>query len=104
MADCLSRYETMDATVVIRNAERHDIPALSELAIKTYTDAFGHTFSDADLAAHVKAHLLPSHFSQILDEDLVLVAEVGDLLVGYLQVGPADPSASESHDQELRRF
>ena len=94
----------MDQTVVIRNAQKSDIAALSELAIQTYSDAFGHTFSDADLTAHVQKHLSPSHFSRIIDEDVVLVAEVGNRLVGYVQFGAANTASTSSKDQEVRRL
>ena len=94
----------MDRTLVIRQAQKSDIAALSELAIKTYSDAFGYTFSDADLTAHVQKHLSPSRFSRILDEDVVLVAEVANCLIGYVQFGAANISAASSKDQELRRL
>lgn len=38
--------------MVIRAATSSDAQALSKLAIETYTAAFGHSFSPADLAAH----------------------------------------------------
>ena len=91
-------------TLVIRNAQKSDIAALSELAIQTYSAAFGHTLSAADLTAHVQKHLSPSHFSRIIDEDVVLVAEVEKHLIGYVQFGAAHPSSTPSKDREIRRL
>lgn len=89
---------------MIRNAQKGDIVALSELAIETYTAAFGHTFSPADLAAHLQRHLTPDCFARILDEDVVLVAEFGNRLLGYVQFGAADSAFRDETTQELRRL
>jgi ribosomal protein S18 acetylase RimI-like enzyme len=94
----------MDRTLVIRHAQKSDIEALSEFAMKTYSEAFGHSFSDADLAAHLQKYLSPGSFSRILDEDVVLLAEVGNRLVGYVQFGAANAAAAHTQDQELRRI
>jgi ribosomal protein S18 acetylase RimI-like enzyme len=94
----------MDRTVVIRQAQKSDIAALSELAILTYAAAFGHTFSDADFTAHVQKHLSPSHFSRMIAVDVVLVAEVGHRLIGYVQFGATNLSAASGKAQELRRL
>src|SRR5437762_9219529 len=94
----------MDRTLVIRNTQKSDIAALSELAIKTYSDAFGHTFSDSDLTAYLKQNLSPGRFARILDQDVVLLAEVGDRLIGYVQFGAANLSSAHKEDQELRRL
>ena len=70
----------------------------------TYSDAFGHTFSDADLAAHLKKNLTPDSFTRILEEDVVLLAEAGNRIVGYVQFGAVNPSSAHHEDQELRRL
>jgi len=89
---------------VIRDAQQCDIQALSELAMKTYSDAFGHSFSTSDLAAHLIRHLSPENFSRILEEDVVLLAEVEDRLIGYVQFGAAASLSSRSEDSELHRL
>ena len=94
----------MDRTLVMRNAKKSDRVALSELAIQTYADAFGHTLSDTDFTAHVQQHLSPSRFSRIIDEDVVLVAEVGNRLIGSVQFGVAPPSSVPNTAQEVRRL
>ena len=94
----------MDQVLVIRNAQKSDVAALSELAITTYTDAFGHTFSDADLTAHVQKHLSPRNFARIIDEDVVLLAAIGNRLIGYVQFGAVHPASAPNTEQELRRL
>jgi ribosomal protein S18 acetylase RimI-like enzyme len=95
-------------TLVIRSACDTDLELLSCLAIHTYVSAFGHTFSEADLAHHLQTHLSPDCFACILDQDVVLIAEVEGRLVGYVQFGAADatsrPLSLHDEDQELRRL
>ena len=93
--------EGIIAGPVVRQAQVEDIPALSELAIQTYSDAFGHSFSTDDLIAHLAKNLSPERFAQILERDIVLLAEVQGLLIGYVQFGARDNSDG---DQELRRL
>ena len=88
----------------IREVRQSDLATLSELAIQTYTDAFGHSFSAADLAAHLERHLSPDGFARILDADVVLLAEAEDRLIGYLQFGAMRPLSDYGPDQELRRL
>jgi ribosomal protein S18 acetylase RimI-like enzyme len=96
----------MHQFIEIRMAERSDIDALSELAIRTYTAAFGHTFSAPDLASHLERNLAPSNFSRIVEEDVILLAEAKNRLIGYVQFGAAKngSEAAASGDQELRRI
>jgi ribosomal protein S18 acetylase RimI-like enzyme len=93
----------MDRTLVIRNAQENDIAALSEFAIQTYCEAFGHTFSNADLAAHLKKNLSPDSISRIIEDDVVLLAEVEARLIGYVHFGAVN-SATDDNEQELRRL
>ena len=94
----------MNRTLTIRNAQQNDSDSLSELAILTYTDAFGHTFSETDLAAHLQKHLSPSNFARILKEEVVLLAELEGQLIGYVQFGAVDSASPHPTDQELRRL
>jgi ribosomal protein S18 acetylase RimI-like enzyme len=96
----------MLARMIIRTAGRSDARALSELAIATYSDAFGHSFSAADLAAHLRENLSEACFERFLDADVFLLAAVDDRVVGYVQFGAASlPVGTASKtDQELRRL
>jgi len=92
--------------VTIRPAGRDDLAALSALARQTYADAFGHSFSAPDLAAHLESDLAESYFRQAFDEDVFLLAETEGRLIGFVQFGPlriAVPAAFPQ-DQELRRI
>jgi hypothetical protein len=88
----------------IRTAGGGDLEALSALARETYSDAFGHTFSAADLAAHFARHLSPEAFAGTLREDTILVAEAENRLIGYAQFGAASCPGAQPGDQELRRL
>ena len=88
----------MNRSAIIRQAETRDAASLSRLAIETYRESFGHTFSADDLSAHLRAKLSPDRFARYIDEDIILVAEVDETLVGYIQFGDSDAG------QELRRL
>jgi hypothetical protein len=52
--------------VTIRRAEAADLATLSSLGRQTYVDAFGHSFSREDLAAHLATDLADSYFHRAL--------------------------------------
>jgi ribosomal protein S18 acetylase RimI-like enzyme len=92
--------------VIIRPAGRADLAALSALARQTYADAFGRSFSAADLAAHLERHLADGCFRQALEEDVFLLAATEERLIGFVQFGElriAVP-APVPQAQELRRI
>jgi len=90
----------------IRQAGSGDASTLSALAMETYGDAFGRSFRPSDLAAHLARYLSPQQVKQILEEDTVLVAEVGQRMVGFVQFGSASGGAEtvSGSDRELRRL
>ena len=96
--------------ILIRAARAEDVAALTDLAVATYTAAFGHSFTPEDLAAHVAQNLAPANIARFIAEDVVLVAEVaagaGGGLVGFVQFGTAGPvyAPESERDQELRRL
>lgn len=85
----------MSTAPVIRLAADDDIPTLSALAVETFATAFGHSMSEADLAAHLTGKLGPNAFRRYLADDTVLVAENADALIGYVQVGVAGPATAQ---------
>jgi ribosomal protein S18 acetylase RimI-like enzyme len=91
--------------MIVRQAERNDASALSELAIETYADAFGHSFSADDLAAEVNANMSEACFVRYIDDDVVLIGEIDGRVVGYVQFGAVGAGIEAAHpeDQELRR-
>jgi uridine kinase len=92
--------------VVIREATERDVGPLSALASTTFADAFGYTFSPSDLAEQLEKTRSEAYFRRALNEDVVLVAEAGAELVGYVQFGAvAIPGvAAAATDRELRRL
>jgi ribosomal protein S18 acetylase RimI-like enzyme len=92
--------------MIIRQAERSDARALSELAIATYADAFSHSLSAADLAAHLRENLAEACVERFIAADVVLLAAIEDRVVGYVQFGdvsmPIDGASGA--DRELRRL
>ena len=92
--------------MIIRQVDIDDIAALSELARETYADAFGHSFSSSDLAFHLKNNLSDTYFLQVVGQDTILVADVEDRLIGFVQFGTVKlPVAEQSpKDRELRRL
>ncbi len=91
--------------MIIRRAEGRDAAALSQLAIRTYTAAFGHSFGDSDLAAELGSNLSIPCFERFVAEDVVLIAELGCRVVGYIQFGAVEMPANVASraDRELRR-
>ena len=64
----------------IRAAEPNDVPALSALAKRTWSDAFGEGVSPADEAAELDEGRSETYFANALKEKTVLVAEEGGAL------------------------
>ena len=95
---------TMRRNVITRTAGDGDLEALSALARETYSDAFGHTFSATDLAAHFARRLSPESFAEALRGDVILVADAEGRLIGYAQFGAASCAGAREGDRELRRL
>jgi ribosomal protein S18 acetylase RimI-like enzyme len=91
---------------VIRPAAPSDIPALSELAKRTWADAFGHSLSPEDLAAELEESRSEAYFADALTETTILLAEEEGALRGYVQFGDVEIPEVEARpgDQGLRRL
>jgi len=92
--------------MIIRPAGTKDLAALMAFAHRTYADAFGHSFSPEDLAAHLQGNLAEGYFHQALAEDVFLLAESEGRLIGFVQFGPVriPAAAAGPEDRELRRI
>lgn len=91
----------MNATV--RLARPSDVPALSALAKRTWSDAFGEGVSPDDEAAELEEARSESYFARALSEKTILVAESDGALVGYVQFGDVEiPEVDVS--QGIREF
>lgn len=93
-------------TITIRQANNSDLETLTKLARETYSAAFGHSLSAADLASHLENKLSLNHVKRILDEDTVLIAETEDRMIGFVQFGHANlvAEAITRNYQEIRRL
>lgn len=90
----------------IRSATLSDVPALSELAKRTWADAFGDSVSPDDEAAELETTRSDAYFINALREKTILVAEDGGALLGYVQFGDVDIPEVEVRpgDQGLHRI
>ncbi|MEJ0010843.1 MAG: GNAT family N-acetyltransferase [Alphaproteobacteria bacterium] len=79
---------TKSPTVTFRPATPRDADTLAALARETFTDTFGHLYSEGDLSAHLAEKCSPQFFRDALDagDDITLV-EDGGQPVGYSKVG-----------------
>jgi diamine N-acetyltransferase len=89
----------------IRPAAPDDVPALADLAKRTWSDAFGSSVSPEDEAAELETTRSPAYFVHALERDTILVAESEGGLLGYVQFGDVDVPGVEARpgDQELHR-
>ncbi|MGH6933003.1 MAG: GNAT family N-acetyltransferase [Dongiaceae bacterium] len=92
--------------MLIRPAEVGDLPALSELARKTYSESFGHSFTPSDLAFILNNEISYESLREAMAEDIILVAMIAEGLVGFVQFGTASPTtpALAPSDREIRRI
>jgi diamine N-acetyltransferase len=95
----------MDA-VTIRPAKLSDVPALADLARRTWSDAFGDSVSPEDEAVELETTRSEAYFSDALQNKTILVAEGDDALLGYVQFGDVDIPDVEVRpgDQGLQRI
>lgn len=89
---------------VVRSALPSDTRKISELAIETYSSAFGRSMSSVDLDAHLTRELSPAAFNRHLGRDSILLAELRGDTVGFAQFGPAGQEAKRWGSVELRRL
>lgn len=78
---------------------------ISDLAGRTWADAFGDSVSPQDLKAELEMTRSIEYFRSALKRDTILVAEAGDTLVGYVQFGDVEIAEAEQRpgDQGLHR-
>jgi ribosomal protein S18 acetylase RimI-like enzyme len=86
--------------MIIREVEQADIPALSALARKTYTETFGHTFTPSDLALYLENTRSEAYFRIAMYSDTILVAIDGDALIGYVQICDVNLPVEAATDQD----
>ncbi len=90
----------------IRAATARDVPALSRLAKRTWSDAFGGGIAPEDEAHELEEGRSETYFENALREKTILVAEAGDELLGYVQFGDVDITGVDAQpgDRGLHRL
>jgi diamine N-acetyltransferase len=73
--------------VRIRTVTEADLPALADLARRTWLDAFGDSVDEDEAAAYADASRSEHYFREALRTDTILVAEAKGELVGYVKFG-----------------
>jgi ribosomal protein S18 acetylase RimI-like enzyme len=89
--------------------EPHHIPALSQLAIDTFVETFGHLYPPEDLSAFLEKSYAPA---QLLADTSApaqfwRIVYVGTDAGAYLQCGPVSlphPETDPAHQGELKRL
>jgi diamine N-acetyltransferase len=90
---------------VIRPGNAREAYALSELAKRTWAEAFGWSVAPAHVRAELERNRSASHFRDALAGGGILVAELTGHLVGYAQIGPADiPEVRDRPGGAIRRM
>jgi hypothetical protein len=74
----------------IRPATLSDVPALSGLAKRAWSDAFGDSVSPGDAAVELEETRSEAYFVDALRYKTILVAEEDGAVLGYVQVGDVD--------------
>jgi ribosomal protein S18 acetylase RimI-like enzyme len=91
--------------MIIQSPDLSQLQGLTELAQRTYTQAFGHSFSPQDLQAHVARHLSQTRIAQMMVEDQWLIAIQAGSMLGFIQIGDAiGVAGAAKEDLELRRL
>jgi diamine N-acetyltransferase len=90
----------------IRPATSNDVPALSALAKRTWSEAFGSSVSLEQEAAELEETRSEAYYIRALRERTILVAEEDGVLVGYVEFGDVDIPEVDVRlgNQELHRI
>lgn len=82
------------------------MPALSQLAKRTWAEAFGDSVSSDDEAAELEGTRSEPYFAAALRVQTILVAEADAVLVGYVQLGDVEIPEVDARpgDQALHRI
>jgi ribosomal protein S18 acetylase RimI-like enzyme len=89
--------------------EPHHIPALSQLAVDTFVETFGHLYPPEDLSAFLQKSYAPAQVARETRDPAQFwrVVFEGDNAVAYLQCGPVGlphPDAHPTTEGELKRL
>ena len=90
----------------IRPATSGDVSALSDLAKRTWSDAFGYSVSPDEEAVELEVKRSEPYFDKALRESTILVADAEGTLLGYVQFGDVGIEGVDARpaDQEVHRI
>lgn len=92
--------------ITIRQATKEDIPAIADLATKTFIEAWGHTFTPEKLKQRIEETRSINFYNRIFDKVIILLSQQDDQLIGYVQFGDLsfELDSATKADQELQRL
>ena len=92
--------------LTIRQATLDDCERVRQLAIDTYTVAFGASMSGSQLAAILNASLSAEKIAGYIRDDVVLVAALSQKLIGYVHLSAIslDVTTPTKESKSLRRL
>lgn len=76
----------MTSKIIFRQANRGDINKLTQLAVKTFTIAFGESVSPEELSIQLKNNLSEERIGNYITKDIVLLAESNSEIIGYVHL------------------
>jgi diamine N-acetyltransferase len=97
----------MHGTVTLRTAQSQHAPELMVLARRTYTAAYRQDMTQAALDWHLEPHLSLRQVEEMVEQDVVLLAETAQGVAGFVQFGvwSQDDRATAPDDHaEVRRL
>jgi len=102
----MAGYQTL---MRILPVEPRHIPALSQLAMDTFTETFGHLYPPEDLSAFLEKSYTPRKLVQEIADPAQFwrIVYAGGEAVAFLQCGPVGlphPAADPQHEGELKRL
>jgi ribosomal protein S18 acetylase RimI-like enzyme len=92
---------------MIRPVQQSEIPALADVAARSYADAFGSTYTPEQLAAELAGHRSEAYFRDALVSGHTILVDVEDGRIrGYSQIAEVDlpELQARSGDQLLDRL
>lgn len=87
--------------MIIRDVILSDIPALAELAQKTYIDTFGRTMTQEELQDVLKTRS-EDYFRSIISKYTILIAYEENKLIGFIQFGKVDYESIKTTDKDIK--
>lgn len=101
-----NEYRNASKPAHIRTAVETDVHNLTELAIRTYTEAFGDSMEPDELFAYIERNLSNFQIEVYIQNDVMLIAEYEGRMVGYIHFGDLEIAVGTppAESKELKRL